>query len=919
MIADRKDEEAIFYAALEKASDQEREAYIREACGKDAHLLKRVQTLLRAHEEDSDFLKPSVTYDDATLDRPSVAEGLGTIIGHYRLLEKIGEGGMASVYMAEQYKPIRRKVALKIIKLGMDTKEVIARFDAERQALAMMDHPNIAKVFDAGATDTGRPYFVMELVKGVSITEYCDKNRLSTEERLRLFLQVCNAINHAHQKSVIHRDIKPTNVMVTLHDGNPVPKVIDFGIAKATSQRLTEKTLFTRYAQVIGTPVYMSPEQAEMSGLDVDTRTDIYSLGVLLYELLTGTTPFDAEELRRAGYGELQRIIREEEPLKPSTRLSSLGETLTDIAQHRKASPDLLTKLIRGDLDWIVMKALEKDRTRRYETANEFATDIRRYFGSEPVSAGPPSVGYRLSKFVQRNRALVTSTAAVLVVLVAGIVFSTVFAIGQVHARADAERQGRRAQAVADFVTKDLLASVMRGHDSRGDITMSSALAAGAARIKERFEGAPLTEASIREALGNTYRRLGEYEEAQPQLERAYEIRREEIGEANLETLQSTRHLARLYLAQERYDKAQSLLIRTLDTRQVVLGKEHPDTLESMSDLASVYYYQGQYDKAQALLLDSLEIGRRVLGEDDPQNQISMGWLAKVYREQGSNEQSESLYIEMLEGRRRILGEKYKEEIVTSVVTRELIRLYEVWGKPQQAKQYRASLQQLSNTLIFHLGDWDKYSQVLQAWGAAPKREEEVQKTPPVVDYMGKLAEWYYEQGRYEEAEPLYLERLEIQEQLLGKEHPDVLGSTKDLAYLYYHQRRYDKVEELLVNLLEASQRVLGEEDSSTLEIMVGLAALRATCPIPELRDGTRALELATEACQQTEWKKCEYVEVLAASYAELSDFESAAKWQKEALELLAAGEEELRADYESRLRLYQSGKPYRESPLEEK
>ncbi|MHC4745253.1 MAG: protein kinase domain-containing protein, partial [Planctomycetota bacterium] len=418
----RKTEEAIFYMALEK-SPEERQACLKDACGGDTNLLGRVEALLKAREIEDDFLRAPVLDPDMTLDNSTPAEGPGGVIGNYKLLERLGEGGMAGVYMAEQERPVRRKVALKIIKLGMDTKEVIARFEAERQALAMMDHPSIAKVFDAGATDAGRPYFVMELVRGISITEYCDKHKLGTSKRLELFVQVCSAVQHAHQKGIIHRDIKPSNVMVRLHDGRPAPKVIDFGIAKATNQRLTEKTLLTRHSQMIGTPAYMSPEQAEMSGLDVDTRTDIYSLGVLLYELLTGATPFDGERLHSAGYLELQRIIREEDPTRPSTKLSSLSDQVADIAKHRNTEPDVLAKTIRGDLDWIVMKSLEKDRTRRYETAHALAEDVQRHLRNEPILARRPSIIYRLHKFCRRNRYRL-AVASVILVLAAGILVS---------------------------------------------------------------------------------------------------------------------------------------------------------------------------------------------------------------------------------------------------------------------------------------------------------------------------------------------------------------------------------------------------------------------------------------------------------------------------------------------------------------
>ncbi len=414
------DEESIFDVAIQLECSQGRASYLQQVCGNDLALMERVKSLLEIHYNDQSFLANPPVDMPATLEARTVKERPGDSIGPYKLLQKIGEGGFGVVYMAQQTRPVRRKVALKIIKPGMDTHEVIARFEAERQALAMMDHPNIAKVFDGGETESGRPYFVMELVKGISITQFCDEQRLPTDSRLRLFSTVCSAIQHAHQKGVIHRDIKPANVMVTLHDGQPVPKVIDFGVSKAINQQLTEKTLFTNYGQMVGTPQYMSPEQAEMSGLDVDTRSDIYSLGVLLYELLTGTTPLEAERLRNAGFAEMQRLIKEQDPPKPSTRVSGATDRVTASAMLRGISAQALQRSLRGELDWVVMMALEKDRSRRYETAKGLANDLERYLCNEAVSACPPSRTYALRKAIRRNRVLVFATSAVIVALAIG-------------------------------------------------------------------------------------------------------------------------------------------------------------------------------------------------------------------------------------------------------------------------------------------------------------------------------------------------------------------------------------------------------------------------------------------------------------------------------------------------------------------
>ena len=496
-------EENIFDAARNLANPAARRVFLDQACADDPDLRARVESLLAAEAGAEKFFNevaPLVltagALNEGTIKTsfPSnttefgITEVPGTRIGRYKLLQRIGEGGGGVVYMAEQEEPVRRRVALKIIKLGMDTRNVIARFEAERQALALMDHPNIARVLDAGATDSGRPFFVMELVRGVKITEYCDKNHLDTRQRLGLFIQICQAIQHAHQKGIIHRDIKPSNILVTLHDGVPVPKVIDFGIAKAVEVRLTDKTLFTAYEQIIGTPAYMSPEQAEMSGLDVDTRSDIYSLGVLLYELLTGRPPFDPKTLVQHGLEEMRRTLREQEPQRPSTMVTTLqGAELTATAEQRHAEPPKLVSLLRGDLDWIVMKALEKDRRRRYETANGLAMDIHRYLNNEPVVARPPSRFYRFQKLVRRNKVVFAAGVAVTSALVVGLGTSTHLFFMEKAARdraVAAEQQQVRLREEAEQA-EAREAELRRQAETREKITQATVLV-----NQERFEEA---------------------------------------------------------------------------------------------------------------------------------------------------------------------------------------------------------------------------------------------------------------------------------------------------------------------------------------------------------------------------------------------------------------------------------------------
>ncbi len=624
------DEAAVFNEARLIAEPEARRRYLEQVCGSDRALLARLEALLRVYDQEHTFLEtPAAGVQD--LRGAEIGEGPGSIIGPYKLLEKIGEGGFGVVYLAEQQQPIRRTVAIKILKPGMDTHQVVARFEAERQALALMDHPNIARVFDGGATASGRPFFVMELVKGVPITDYCDAHLLTPRERLELFATVCRAVQHAHQKGVIHRDLKPTNVLIADYDGKPVPKLIDFGIAKAVGQRLTEQTFVTGIGNIIGTLDYMSPEQAEFNAVDIDTRADIYSLGVLLYELLTGTTPLTHERLNQAALTEALRLIREEEPPRPSSRLGDTSVALAAISAQRKLEPARLTREVRGDLDWIVMKALDKDRNRRYATPGNFAEDVERYLNNDAILARPPSAIYRLRKFAHRRRGLVATVAAVMAALLVGIVIATWQAVVASRAESKARASAAESNAVLDFLENYILAAARPEGKDGGlgrDVSLKQALEAALPRVDASFAQQPLVEARLRMTLGTSFRYLGDADVAARQFERARKTYDELLGPESAEALTSMDGLASAYADLDREPEALALRKKTLEIRRRVLGSDHVDTLGSMRNLANSYAAARRRQEALDLDQETFDRMRATLGPDDPRTLGSMNSLA---------------------------------------------------------------------------------------------------------------------------------------------------------------------------------------------------------------------------------------------------------------------------------------------------
>ncbi len=725
---------------------QNRAAYIQQACGADVQTAAEAIDLL-ATLDDSEFMSAptGVGLAAALPDAAVPGEGPGTQIGRYKLLQLIGEGGFGSVFMAEQSQPVHRRVALKIIKAGMDTKQVIARFEAERQALAMMDHPNIARVLDAGATETGRPYFVMELVRGEQVTAYCDGHRLSVRQRLELFCDVCHAVQHAHQKGIIHRDLKPSNVLVTVADGRPMPKVIDFGIAKATGARLTDKTLFTEMHQLIGTPEYMSPEQAEVSGVDIDTRSDVYSLGVMLYELLAGSTPLERTRLRSTPLAEIQRLIREEEPPRPSLRFATLASSTPasprtplkvndsshssaiDIARQRQSEPSHLTRSLRGDLDWIVMKCLEKDRSRRYATANDLATDVTRHLENQPVLATPASRAYRLRKFARRNKAMIGVTGVVSIALILGTIGSTLGFMRATRAERvaverseESLRAAAKAAAVSSFL-QEMLSSVDPAKSLGKEVTIRQALDEAAAKVESgSLKDQPAVEADLRSAIGTTYLALGHYPEAERHLRATLALRKNLPGdEALAGTAADLGNLADVCNAQGKYAEQEAYMRQCLDIQRRIHHGDHPAVAGAEQGLAAALRVQGKLGEAEPHYRAALDMRRRLFGPVHEDVGQSLNSLALLAQNKGQYAEAEQLFREALDIRRKTLGDTH----------------------------------------------------------------------PIVADALNNLANLYHNQSKHAQAEPLLREALDMRIKILGPDHPGVAQSMNNLANVLFDQK----------------------------------------------------------------------------------------------------------------------------------
>ena len=801
-------EEAAFEAALQLQGAQ-RAAYLDQACAGDPVTRERIEGLLDALERAGDRLSsPAVSRDDAiTLPTQSGAQA-GDWIGRYKVLQQIGEGGCGVVYMAQQEEPVRRRVALKILKLGMDTRQVIARFEAERQALALMDHPNIAKVLDAGATESGRPYFVMELVRGTKITVFCDEQHLRMKERFELFLQVCQAVQHAHQKGIIHRDLKPSNILVTVNDGVPVPKVIDFGIAKATDgQVLTDKTLFTAFEQFIGTPAYMSPEQAVMTSLDIDTRTDIYSLGVLLYELLTGRTPFDTRELLQSGFDEMRRTIREKEPVRPSTRLNTLvaGE-LTTTAQRRHTDPLNLVHSVSGDLDWIVMKCLEKDRARRYETANGLAADLRRHLASEPVVARPPSAAYRFQKFALRNRIALAASSAVFLALLIGLTISLWQSIEKLRAYRQATASEQKSREVARFL-KEMLngvgPSVALGRDTK---LLLEIVDKTAERLGQDLRGQPEVEAELCSTLGEVYRALGENAKAEAMHRRALELSRQLFGEPDARVADAENNLALVLRDEGRFVEAETLFRSALSQHRQARGEVAEDMAAALNNLASVLRELGKLAESEATQREALEVICASHGEEHVRIAFCQQNLSAIVQLNGKQAEAETLADSALALFRKVHGNEHPE--VAGALANQAYVLSE-GGKLTEAEA--ASLEAL-----------------------ALRRKLLDPGHPDIAKSLTELAAILIRETKLTEAEEAYREALALLRERLGNENRFVAFVLSGLGDVAAHQGQLAEAETLHRVALELRRRRLDDEHPDVVRSLYALARARGVAHHPQ-------------------------------------------------------------------------------------
>jgi serine/threonine protein kinase/tetratricopeptide (TPR) repeat protein len=804
------------HLALEREPSK-RAAFLAEACRDDAELRREAESLIS-----------NATISAATLNDPP-DELAPKVIGHYHLLQKIGEGGMGEVWLAEQKEPVRRRVALKLVKAGMNTREVMARFESERQALALMEHPAIAKVYDAGSTSQGAPYFVMEYVAGVPITEYCDNHQLSIKERLELFMQVCEGVRHAHQKAVIHRDLKPSNILVMEVDERAAPKIIDFGVAKALSQKLTLHTIFTSVGSLVGTPEYMSPEQALSSGEDVDTRTDVYSLGIIFYELLAGAPPI---ELRRVAFDEYLRRLREEDPPKPSTKVRTQdAATSSELARRRQTEPATLMKQIGGDLDSIALKALEKDRSRRYGSAGDFAADIARYLRHEAVLAVPPSAGYRARKFANRHRWGLVMSCAFAVVLTAAAVIS-------IRQSLRANREAAVAEAVNDFLRNDLLAQASAATQSGPttkpdpDLKVRTALDRAAAKIGGKFDRQPEVEAAIRDTIGRTYLDLGLYPEARKQLERALELYRRVWGSKNPKTLGALRGVGRAVYLQGQYPEAAALLSQALETQQQVLGPEHPDTLSLMHLLANTYYEQGKYAQSEASHKHILEVRQRVLGPEHRDTLASIRSLALVYYLEGKYDDSIALLTPLLETERRVLGPEHPDTLnsmnnlaMDYSQQRDYARAEALFSRTLEIRlrilgpEHSATLSSMHNLANLYLRE-GKYSQAEPLFTQTLETQRKILGSSHASTLMSMetLANTYASLNKYANAEALFAQTLEIQQRVLGPEHPDTLVTLSDFAFMYLREGKYSQAETYAVQALAAKRHTLGSDNADTMD-----------------------------------------------------------------------------------------------------